>query len=215
MEGPWTKWGVVIALVALLVTYVGTSAQLHWFPFQQSTLTPSSTKRVSSTPGVSPSAGFASPTISSTVGQGIALETGQYYFINDESGSCLNQDYGGYVPHPDVLAFECYYAANELWNVTRNSSGTYSFMNADSKECLNQNYASGVPLANVIAYQCGANANQNWQAMQKGGYIYLVNQESGDCLDQDYGGGVAHEDILAYSPCDYGLNEGWTEKSAP
>jgi hypothetical protein len=36
MEGPWTKWGVVIALLALILTYVGTAAGLHWPPFSQS-----------------------------------------------------------------------------------------------------------------------------------------------------------------------------------
>jgi hypothetical protein len=35
-EGPWTKWGVVIALGAALVTYTGTATQLRWFPFSHS-----------------------------------------------------------------------------------------------------------------------------------------------------------------------------------
>jgi hypothetical protein len=35
-EGPWTKFGVMIALVALLITYTGTASQAHWFPFSRS-----------------------------------------------------------------------------------------------------------------------------------------------------------------------------------
>jgi len=36
MEGPWTKWGVVIGFGVLLITYSGTASQLHWFPFSHS-----------------------------------------------------------------------------------------------------------------------------------------------------------------------------------
>jgi hypothetical protein len=35
-EGLWTKWGVVIAAVTLIITYSGTASQLHWPPFSQS-----------------------------------------------------------------------------------------------------------------------------------------------------------------------------------
>jgi hypothetical protein len=35
MEGLWTKWGVAIAFASLILTYVGTAAGLHWFPFHR------------------------------------------------------------------------------------------------------------------------------------------------------------------------------------
>jgi hypothetical protein len=33
MEGPWTKWGVLIATGSLVLTYIATASQLHWPPF--------------------------------------------------------------------------------------------------------------------------------------------------------------------------------------
>jgi hypothetical protein len=35
-EGPWQKWGVVIAFGALLLAYIGTASQVHWVPFSRS-----------------------------------------------------------------------------------------------------------------------------------------------------------------------------------
>jgi hypothetical protein len=62
-EGPWQKWGVVIAFGAMLLTYIGTASQLHWFPFSHShqiTL-PSHSPSPSGppSPSVSPSPSFS------------------------------------------------------------------------------------------------------------------------------------------------------------
>src|SRR6266851_1862246 len=33
LEGPWTKWGVLVATGSLLLAYFATASQLHWPPF--------------------------------------------------------------------------------------------------------------------------------------------------------------------------------------
>ncbi len=48
LEGPWTKWGVLVATGSLLLAYFATASQLHWPPF-----TPHPT--TSQTPPPSPS----------------------------------------------------------------------------------------------------------------------------------------------------------------
>lgn len=61
MEDPWTKWGVVIAFGALLITYSGTASQLHWPPFRHSNPHHTVRPSPSSSPLISPS---TSPPIS-------------------------------------------------------------------------------------------------------------------------------------------------------
>jgi len=222
MEGPWTKWGVVCGFAALIVTYIGTAAGLHWFPFRQVVVTnaasqagslPSSLSRTESG-GATSSIASPKPAARNPIQslRPTSLETGKHFLINDDSGSCLDQDYTAGVRHQDILSYPCRYNINEVWDVTLNSNLTYSFTNAASGECLNQDYLGGVPHDNVMAYQCGAYPSQDWRAVQAGGLTYLVNQESGGCLDQDWTGGIPSMNVLSYSPCSYGLNEVWSEK---
>jgi hypothetical protein len=216
----WAKLGAMFGLGVLLVTYIGTASQLHWFPFRANKLGSQSPRLSSATQksnlslrqnrGASPSPTFGSQGATYVS----SLETGQHFLINDATGDCLDQDYGGGTPHADVLAYPCTYGNNELWNVTLNSNGSYSLTNVESGDCLGQDYVGGTPRLEVVAHSCDAKTNQNWRPIQIHGSArsYLANQESQGCLDQDYGDGVPHEDVLTWSPCNFFANEGWAER---
>jgi hypothetical protein len=59
-EGRWTKFGVIIAVLSLILTYIGLAASNHWIPFQAS---PAENQNVSSSNNSSTPGGVSTTSI--------------------------------------------------------------------------------------------------------------------------------------------------------
>ena len=145
---------------------------------------------------------------------------GTFKIINKRSGMCLNQDYSGGKPHPNVLAWKCTVgtgAWNEIWEITTASADRLLIKNKASGKCLNQDFSGNVEHPGVIVYTCNwDHYNGVWLPETHNGVWEFSNYATLKCLNQDYTGGVARHEVLAWTclGTPHATNNDWTLQRA-
>jgi hypothetical protein len=139
------------------------------------------------------------------------FQDGSHYFVNGESGGCLDQaDTGGILNEGVLDYYPCRGDKNERWSVRPGPEDTFTLVNDMSHSCLDQD-ASGAAL--VIAIKCGSDQNQSWMAVKYKGLFFIVNKGSRDCLGRQYVADAYGQSVEVYSPCLFLPYESWTEQA--
>ncbi|WP_438296033.1 RICIN domain-containing protein [Streptomyces sp. HUAS TT7] len=108
------------------------------------------------------------------VGPGLAASGG--YFINVDSGKCLDAVWS----HSNgtvVNQWDCYGGATQQW-----SWNGQEIVNADSGKCLDAVWSHSNGTA-VTQWDCYGGATQQWTLRLVGSGYEVVNVDSGKCLD--------------------------------
>jgi hypothetical protein len=139
------------------------------------------------------------------------FQAGAHYFVDGESGGCLDQaDTDGHLQDQVLDYSGCRHDANERWSVQPGPGDTFTLVNDMSHSCLDKG-ASGTALA--IAIKCGSDQNQNWMAVKYKGLFFIVIKGSRDCLGGGYGADATGLFVEVYSPCQYLPYQSWTERA--
>lgn len=137
------------------------------------------------------------------------MGNGQYRFVAENSGKCLDLDGGSTANGVQLQQWDCAPGDKQLWTIEEGTAtGYYAIKSVASGKCVDVSGASTSDGGQVIQWDCHGGDNQYWKLTPPPTFEPLVVKHSGKCLDV---AGQSTDDgaLIQQWVCNGQLNQNW------